>query len=183
RAFLSSYDPSTDLDGSILEGLLAAVIPVSAGVNLDYWFSYVDPARYGSGSKLPQNVSGLLGVMDGHASDLRTGLPWQMVELHEPIRLLTIVESTVERVRETLEKLPAVKRLVANRWVYLVALDPSDHALYTFGAAGFEPYLADAIALRSVPRSIDWYRGRREHLGVARIGSTFPPPPSKELAR
>ena len=29
--------------------------------------------------------------MDGAASDLRTGLPWQMVEIHEPVRLLFVV--------------------------------------------------------------------------------------------
>ena len=34
--------------------------------------------------------------MDGAASDLRTGLPWQMVEIHEPVRLLFIIETTPE---------------------------------------------------------------------------------------
>ena len=36
--------------------------------------------------------------MNGHASDLRTGLPWQMVEIHEPVRILFVVETTPERV-------------------------------------------------------------------------------------
>ena len=34
--------------------------------------------------------------MDGAASDLRPGLPWQMVEIHEPMRILFVVETTPE---------------------------------------------------------------------------------------
>ena len=56
--------------------------------------SYVDPSGYGCGTKLPHNVTSLLGVMDGAQSDLRTGLPWQMVEIHEPTRLAIVVEGT-----------------------------------------------------------------------------------------
>src|SRR5439155_24283917 len=89
RAFLVSYDPATaDADGATLARVLAAVVPVAAGINLEYYFSRVDPVGYGSATKLPHNITALLGVMDGHASDLRTGLPWQMVEVHEPVRLL-----------------------------------------------------------------------------------------------
>ena len=69
-----------------------------AGINLEYYFSYVDPAGYGCGTKLPHNITSLLGVMDGAQSDLRTGLPWQMVEIHEPVRLLIVVETTPDRV-------------------------------------------------------------------------------------
>lgn len=81
RAFLVSYDPTTDADGTILARLLAAVVPVVAGINLEYYFGYVDPTGYGCGTKLPHNVTSLLGVMDGAQSDLRPGLPWQMVEI------------------------------------------------------------------------------------------------------
>ena len=48
----------------------------------------MDNTGYGCGTKLPHNIAALLGVMDGATSDLRTGLPWQMVEIHEPMRLL-----------------------------------------------------------------------------------------------
>ncbi len=69
-------------------------VPVVAGISLEYYFSYVDPTGYGCGTKLPHNVTSLLGVMDGAQSDLRTGLPWQMVEIHEPTRLAIVVEGT-----------------------------------------------------------------------------------------
>src|SRR5690606_14867778 len=70
RAFLVSYDPGGDPTGELLADLLAAVGPVCAGINLEYYFSRIDPAGYGCGTKLPHNIAGLLGVMDGHASDL-----------------------------------------------------------------------------------------------------------------
>ena len=94
RAFLVSYDPTRDDDGAILARIMAAVVPVVAGISLEYYFSYVDPTGYGCGTKLPHNVTSLLGVMDGAQSDLRTGLPWQMVEIHEPTRLAIVVEGT-----------------------------------------------------------------------------------------
>src|SRR5438270_208884 len=83
-------------------------VPVVAGINLEYFFSYIDPAGYGCGSKLPHNVTSLLGVMDGAQSDLRTGLPWQMVEIHEPSRLSIVVEGSAERVRRVIEGNPAI---------------------------------------------------------------------------
>ena len=96
RAFLVSYDPTRDEDGTTLARILAAVVPVVAGISLEYYFSYVDPTGYGCGTKLPHNVTSLLGVMDGAQSDLRTGLPWQMVEIHEPVRLTMVVDTTPE---------------------------------------------------------------------------------------
>src|SRR6185312_14646927 len=85
RAFLASYDANQDPYDQSLAQVLAAVVPVCAGISLEYYFSFVDNDRYGCGTKLPHNIVGLVGVMDGHASDLRTGLPWQMVEIHEPV--------------------------------------------------------------------------------------------------
>src|SRR5216117_773859 len=119
RAFLVSYDPTRDPDGGILARIMAAVVPVVAGISLEYYFSYVDPAGYGCGTKLPHNVTSLLGVMDGAQSDLRTGLPWQMVEIHEPARLSIIVEGTPDLVRGAIEENPAIERLVRNRWIWI----------------------------------------------------------------
>ena len=107
RAFLTSYDPTEDDDASsILERLLQAVIPVCAGINLEYYFSYVDPYGYGCGTKLPHNITSLLGVMDGAASDLRPGLPWQMVEIHEPVRLLFVIETTPAALQRIIDPNP-----------------------------------------------------------------------------
>src|SRR5216117_2412851 len=123
RAFLVSYNPTGDHDGAILARVMAAVVPVVAGISLEYYFSYVDPTGYGCGTKLPHNVTSLLGVMDGAQSDLRTGLPWQMVEIHEPARLAIVVEGAPDRVRRVLLDNPAIERLVRHRWIWLACLD------------------------------------------------------------
>src|SRR5213079_2719749 len=66
RAFLNSYDPTQDdSDYTILTRTLQAAVPVCAGISLEYYFSYVDPAGWGCGTKLPHNVASLLGVMNG----------------------------------------------------------------------------------------------------------------------
>ena len=81
RVFLISYDPTTEKEGRILENILLATAPVGAGISLEYYFSTVDNEKFGCGSKITHNITGLFGVMEGADSDLRTGLPWQMVEI------------------------------------------------------------------------------------------------------
>lgn len=137
RAFLVSYNPNADT-GKLLDGLLGAVVPVCAGISLEYYFSFVDPQRYGAGTKLPHNLTGLLGVMDGHASDLRTGLPWQMVEVHEPVRLLFVVEATPARLKEVMAANPVVARLIENEWVQMALIHPVDRSQYVFRRGVFE---------------------------------------------
>jgi uncharacterized protein len=169
RAFLVSYDPTTDPTEEILGDLLQAVGPVGAGINLEYYFSYVDPKHYGCGSKLPHNITGLIGVMDGHASDLRTGLPWQMVELHEPVRLLTIVEAKCDTLARLLEKRPALAELIRNEWIIVVAWDPDSDDLFLFEHGTFKPYIPERSQVASFPRSSDVYGGKRQHLPVVRV--------------
>jgi hypothetical protein len=174
RAFLVSYDPTADGDGSGLARLLEAVVPVVAGISLEYWFAYVDAAGYGSGTKLPHNVTALLGVMDGHRSDLRTGLPRQMTEIHEPVRLTLLVESPAGRLAQVVAGSEMVSRLVANGWIAVAALDPHSGAIHELGPAGPAHYVARGQPLPQVPDSAAWYRGRRDFLGFARITPARP---------
>ncbi len=169
RAFLVSYDPLSDGDGTILTRTLAAVGPVGAGINLEYLFSSIDPIGYGSGTKLPHNIAGLIGVMDGHASDLRTGLPWQMVEIHEPVRLLIVIDAPQDRILAAAERLPAVKRLVVNRWVQLAAWDPDTGEIAIFENGRFVPFAHEAGRIAVVEHSAEWYGGHRGHLPPARV--------------
>ncbi len=170
RAFLTSYNPTQDDDcSSILEGMLRAVIPVCAGINLEYYFSYVDPTGYGCGTKLPHNITSLLGVMDGAASDLRPGLPWQMVEIHEPVRLLFVIETTPEAMRRIIKDNAAIAQLVDGNWVQLAVLDAESSRIQRYVAGQFVDYQPESTELPTVESSIDWYRGHREHLGFASI--------------
>ena len=173
RAFLISYDPTTDdvpgQEGRSLAALLGAAGPVCAGINLEYYFSYVDNERYGSGTKLPHNVTGLLGVMNGQSSDLRTGLPWQMVEIHEPVRLLLIVESTPEKLLRAAFQSPVVRELIENRWIRLATIDPKSGAFHVYRQGVFEPFTTSLENLATTASSPDWFLGKPDHLPVARI--------------
>ena len=174
RAFLTSYDPTQDDErSSILERLLQAVIPVCAGINLEYYFSYVDPTGYGCGTKLPHNITGLLGVMDGAASDLRPGLPWQMVEIHEPVRLLFVIESTPAALRRIIDDNEAIGQLVNGDWVQLAVLDAETSVIQRYVNGQFEPYVPEPRQLPIEESSLDWYRGWRDHLGFASISPTL----------
>jgi uncharacterized protein YbcC (UPF0753/DUF2309 family) len=169
RVFLASYDPTQDEDGAILERILAAVGPVGAGINLEYFFSTCDNEVFGAGTKLPHNVTGLFGVMNGASSDLRTGLPKQMIEIHEPIRLQLIVEATREAVLAIGVRRPEVGQLVEKEWVRLIVVDPRDTSIWIYTQGRFEPWTSDGSAVPIVSRSQDWYRGKSDHLKPARI--------------
>jgi uncharacterized protein YbcC (UPF0753/DUF2309 family) len=170
RAFLQSYDPQQDDERhTILARILQAVVPVCAGINLEYYFSYVDPTGYGCGTKLPHNITSLLGVMNGAASDLRPGLPWQMVEIHEPVRLLFVLETTPQAMLDIMDRNEPIARLVRGGWVQLATLDPQRAEIHLFRNGVFQRHTVEANELAEVESSVAWYRGWREHLSFASV--------------
>ncbi|WP_300451670.1 DUF2309 domain-containing protein [Accumulibacter sp.] len=171
RVFLISYDPLADADGRVLEATLLAAAPVGAGINLEYYFSTVDNERFGCGSKIMHNLAGLFGVMQGASSDLRTGLPRQMVEVHEPMRLLVVVEQRLEIVSALYQRQAPLRKLIGNGWIVLAAKDPETPAIHLFDpTAGWQDWKAgqaEPPAPVEVERSIDWFAGRHEALPPA----------------
>lgn len=171
RAFLISYDPTQDPSGTVLEGILLAVGPVGAGINLEYYFSTVNNERLGCGTKTPHNVTGLFAVMEGASSDLRTGLPRQMVEIHEPVRLQIVVEARTEVLAAIYGRQPGLRELIGNEWVHVIAKDPDTGEFSIFDPArGFVPWDGPVRPLPLRARSGDWYRGQTEPLPPALIG-------------
>lgn len=179
RAFLVSYDSARDPEGEILERLLAAVLPVISGISLEYYFGYVDPSGYGSGTKLPHNVTCLLGVMDGAQSDLRTGLPWQMLEIHEPMRVAIVVECSRDALTRALRAAPSLARLVDNRWIFVACLDPEHGALWELTDGSFERYRPEHPLTARADDSASYYRGKRGHLAIARISEPVVDEPAR----
>ena len=180
RAFLISYDPTRDPEGAVLTRHLTINGPVGAGINLEYYFSTVDNERFGCGTKTMHNVAGGLGVMAGASSDLRTGLPRQMIEIHEPMRLLVIVEQTTEMLTRIYQAQPAVQELVGNGWLLLAAIEPVETAgdeavIHRFDPARGWVRWHPAVPLPStVARSADWFGGQRMPLAPVLLTASLP---------
>ncbi len=170
RCFLTSYDPTQDdQESSILARILAAAIPVCEGINMQYNLSYIDSNGWACGTKLPHNVASLLGVMLGASSDLKPGLPWQSVEIHEPMRLLFVIETTAEAMQTIMSRNPVINRILKNCWSQLAVLDPDSHRIQVFDGEEFHDYVPESTELSHAATSTDWYRGWRDHLGFAVI--------------
>ena len=140
RAFLNSYDYKTDPEGKLLLGVMRPLPPVCGGINLEYYFSRVDNYKLGCGTKLPHNVMGLIGVANSSDGDLRPGLPWQMVEPHDPVRLMILVEHYPEIVLKTIQSEDSLYEWFKNEWVHITAIHPDTHEFYYFKNGAFNLY-------------------------------------------
>jgi uncharacterized protein YbcC (UPF0753/DUF2309 family) len=125
QTFMQSYDLYDDPEGKILEGILTAIGPVIASIGLEYYFSRVDDGRYGSA---------LADVLDGAGSDLRTGLSFQMVWVHELMRMTFVVEGRPAIVSQIVQKHCPLQKLFDNRWLHLIVLD-SDRSVCSLRVA------------------------------------------------
>ena len=137
RTFLHSYDHSQDPDGKYLEIIMTAPMIVANWINMEHYFSTVDPVVYGAGSKAYHNVVGNIGVMYGSESDLCVGLPIQTVfdgdkPYHDPMRLFAIIEAPLERIATIVGRHEILQRLTRNRWINLIAIDPDTKKFFHF---------------------------------------------------
>jgi uncharacterized protein YbcC (UPF0753/DUF2309 family) len=145
RAFMNSYDYAIDPQGNYLFNILSAAAPVCGGINLEYYFSRVDNLKLGAGTKLPHNVMGLIGVANGIDGDLRPGLPNQMVEVHDPLRLLIIVEHFDDIALKTIQRTPQLYEWFINEWVHLVVIHPDTKKITRFKDGSFFDYTPDFV--------------------------------------
>lgn len=140
RSFLNSYDYSIDPNGGYLFSILQAATNVCGGVNLEYYFSRVDNTLLGAGTKLPHNVMGLFGVANGFDGDLRPGLPSQMIEVHDSIRLLMIIEHFPETVLQVIKRHQETYEWFQNEWINLAVIDPRTSEPFLFSEERFSCY-------------------------------------------
>ncbi len=166
RAFMNSYDPAHDPQGDFLFQILRAAAPVCGGINLEYFFSRVDNQKLGAGSKLPHNVMGLIGVANGIDGDLRPGLPLQMIELHDPLRLLMVVEQIPELVLKTIKRTPELYEWFANQWIHLVAVHPHTKEIFRLVESGFVPYRPVTTSVTPVIDLLALFESRTDNLPV-----------------
>ena len=158
RVFLHSYDYREDPDGRLLEVVMTGAQIVGQWINMEHYFSAVDPEVYGSGSKIYHNVVGRLGVMAGPQSDLRTGLAWQTVmngpiPYHEALRLLTLIEAPREKIDQIIRNQRHLQQLYDNEWLRLIAVEPQEQAFYRYvSKQGWRPI----EAICSSPKKSDF---------------------------
>ncbi|WKV10545.1 YbcC family protein [Marivirga harenae] len=127
RSFLHSYNWNEDTGFKVLEAIMTAPMVVTSWINLQYYGSTVDNKHFGSGNKTLHNVTSGIGVLEGYAGDLRTGLPMQSIHdgvnyQHEPLRLSVVINAPTEAMDKILEKHSSIKELCDNRWIFLMAM-------------------------------------------------------------
>lgn len=169
RSFMNSYDYTKDADGKYLFNILKAAAPVCGGINLEYYFSRVDNQKLGAGTKLPHNVMGLIGVANGIDGDLRPGLPSQMIEVHDPVRLLIIVEHYPDVVYNTITKNPETYEWFKNEWVHLVVVNPQSKTLHRLVNEKFELYKPTTLQIQKVSDLNKLFENSSENLPVTLI--------------
>jgi uncharacterized protein YbcC (UPF0753/DUF2309 family) len=155
RSFLLTYDWETDPSGKVLRDVVLGGVPVCVNISMDYYFSSVDNDNYGCGSKLPLNLTSLLGVMTGSQSDLRIGLARQMVEIHEPIRNMVVIEAPLETVRTLFDSHPRLKNILYHHWLRLVVCDPVQNQWFIFSGRDFKKIEIDNTHLKHFSSSVD----------------------------
>jgi uncharacterized protein len=109
---------------------------------------------------------GLFGVANGIDGDLRPGLPSQMIEVHDPVRLLMIVEHLPEVVLKTIKVLPETYEWFINEWVHLVAVHPETREFYSFRHGEFTPLEILADAVKEAPDITALIESSHENLPV-----------------
>lgn len=159
RVFLHDYDPSSDPDGAGLGNIMTAPLIVAQWINAQYYFSTIQPERYGAGDKTLHNPVGDLGVLAGHTGDLRTGLPWQSVAagtelLHTPLRLSVLIQAPLDRIGHIVAATDALRELLDGDWISLHARSTAQDPWMRYTRYGFTPVRPSATGLTCDERTL-----------------------------
>ncbi len=128
RAFLHEYDWHHDTGFNTLQLIMTGPMIVAHWINMQYYGSVVDNRRLGSGNKVLHNVvGGSIGVLEGNGGDLRPGLALQSLHdgvrwMHEPMRLMVIIEAPQHAIDDVILGHNAVRELAGNSWIHLFQL-------------------------------------------------------------
>jgi hypothetical protein len=74
-----------------------------------------------------------------------------MVEVHDPVRLLMVVEHFPEVVLQTIQQVPSTYEWFSNYWIHLVVIHPETKNFYRFFQHQFEDYVPEKRELLPMP--------------------------------
>ena len=111
--------------------------------------------------------------MDGHRSDLRTGLYRQMVEIHEPVRLVAIVEAPPSRLMAIASRNVRIASLLNGGWFVLYAFEPESRAFHRFRPDGVERISLPEVEIAVARTSAEHAPRGTEPARLAHIGASF----------
>jgi uncharacterized protein len=92
-----------------------------------------------------------------------------MVSIHEPVRILFVVETAPERLNRVIEESPSLRQLVRNRWIRIATICPASGRVHVRRDSGFEEFDGPLERLPVALSSAEWYSGKIEHLPMAWI--------------
>jgi hypothetical protein len=132
RAFKIAYDYTKDKDGEKLKRRIIEMGKIAEGIIFEYYYSRIDPhGPLSGGNKVTSNVVGEAFIRSGINTDIKVGLPWQMVAKHIPLRPHYVIEAPVLKINQLLidEK---VFTTFKNSWNILIVKDPETNIIYKF---------------------------------------------------
>jgi uncharacterized protein YbcC (UPF0753/DUF2309 family) len=92
-----------------------------------------------------------------------------MIEVHDPMRLLVIVEHFPEVVLKTIQTNPATYEWFLNSWVNIVAFHPTEKQFYLFANGAFTPYDLPQEPLAHVEDAMKFVTSEFENLPVVEL--------------
>jgi uncharacterized protein YbcC (UPF0753/DUF2309 family) len=132
RAFIQSYDYSTDQDNAILEHIVGKIIPVSVALNANYILSNLFHPYYGSLNKNISNINGGQWSVESDVDYLNEGyshkpLLQEKLHSHNSMLLTVAIYAPMSQVKKALDLDPLLSNMVKNQWVSLLVVDPANN--------------------------------------------------------
>jgi hypothetical protein len=87
-----------------------------------------------------------------------------MIEVHDPVRLLVIVEHKPEIVLKAIQSSDEVFEWYKNEWVHIVALHPGEQQFYYLKSGQFQKYqpITGAEQIKTIKNVVSFIEDARE---------------------
>jgi uncharacterized protein len=89
-------------------------------------------------------------------------LPLQMIEVHDPVRLLVIVEHFPDIVLQAISASPEVYEWYGNEWVHIMAFHPVEEQFYYFSGGAFHLHRTASVKVPSMKNPVAHFESGRK---------------------